>query len=76
MGRKIEKKYLAGLKFHYSEANEVETGEGLTERQYTSMMRDLTPDDVMDWADRGSFIILVTADGQKYCVQKKAGDAA
>lgn len=62
MKEKIDKKYLAGLKYRDS----------VPHVEYTPRERDLTPDDVLDWLDKGDCVVVVTADGQKYTVPKQS----
>lgn len=63
----IDKKHLEGLVFKSSKPKKTETG---TVNVPTE--RALTPDDVLDWKDSGGSVNIVTADGQKYTVTKKA----
>lgn len=69
MAEAIEKKYLAGLKITGSKP--VKTEEGIR-HQLTE--RPLQPGDVLAWFDRGSEIVLVSADGRKHVVIKKAAE--
>lgn len=63
----IDKKYLEGLVSRSAKSKKTETG---TVNVPTE--RALTPADVLDWKDNGKSVTIVTADGQKYCVAKKA----
>ena len=65
----IDKKLLAGLVFKSSRAKK--TDEGTTN---IPTERTLTPADVLDWKDTGANVIIVTADGQKYTVNKKSAE--
>lgn len=69
MAKAIDAKYLKGLVYR-SSAFEKDKENGTT--RHLPVKRDLTPEDVLDWKDNGSTITLVTADGQKYVVEKKA----
>lgn len=69
--QKIDKKYLAGLQFRDATREEAETEDG-RKVVNTPITRDLTVDDVLDWTDNGPSVTLVTADGRKYTVEKKA----
>lgn len=71
MAELIEKKYLAGLKFKSAKATK--TAEG-TKNIPTE--RALQPGDVLDWKDNGATVTMVTADGQKYTVEKAAAAKA
>jgi urease accessory protein UreE len=71
MAKPIDKKYLAGLTFRSSKAKKV-TGEDGTKVQHVPVERELTAEDVLDWKDTGAAVVIVTADGQKYTVEKKA----
>lgn len=67
MAEQIDKKYLAGLKYKSSEKDK-ESG------AFVSTKRQLQPADVLDWAEKGDTVIIVTADGQKHKVSKKAAE--
>jgi hypothetical protein len=62
--KQIDGKFLSGLTYRTSKQGEDGT-------RYIPETRDLTPADVLDWKDNGATIILVTADGRKYTVDKK-----
>jgi urease accessory protein UreE len=67
----IDAKYLKDLTFRSVERKRVkENGEERT--VYVPQDRELTVDDVLAIRDTGPEIIIVTADGQKYTVSKKA----
>lgn len=70
MAERIDAKYLKGLKFRSSEGKQV-MDDGREVIRYTAAERNMKPDDVLDWRDTGSDIILVTADGQKVTVSKE-----
>jgi len=71
--KQIDPKLLAGLKFHDAEQKEV-MEDGRKKMVSVQTARELTPDDVLDWVDKGDAISFVTADGQKYLVEKKAAE--
>lgn len=64
MSEAIDKKLLAGLKFRSSKPGK--------DGGFVPTERNLTPGDVLDWAENGSVVTIVTADGQKYKVDKNA----
>lgn len=66
---KIDRKYLTGLKFRGSAAKETKE-DGRTKTRYVPFERALKPEDVLSYADKGAYIVIVTADGQKYTVDK------
>lgn len=68
MSEAIDKKYLSGLKFR--SAKPAKEGSG-----FVSTERPLTPADVLDWADKGAVVVIVTTDGRKYTVDKNAKPA-
>lgn len=63
----IDKKLLEGLVFRSSKQKKGESG---TTNIPTE--RALTPADVLDWKDNGATVIIVTGDGKKHTVTKKA----
>lgn len=65
----IDVKYLVGLKYRSAEEKEVKTDNG-PKKKFFPLERPLNPEDVMDWADKGDYVVIVTADGQKYTVSK------
>ena len=65
----IDKKFLTGLK--YRSSNPKKTDEGTVN---IPTERALKVEDVLDWKDTGAGVIIVTADGQKYNVDKKAAE--
>lgn len=67
----IDPKLLDGLKFRYSEENVI-VENGRKVRKYLSKERPLTPEDVLSMKDYGDSIVIVTADGQKIALKKKA----
>lgn len=71
MARTIDPKYLAGLKFNFAEKRTAKK-DGREVVRNIPQQRDLAPDDVMDWKDYGDYVVIVTLDGQKYNVPKKA----
>lgn len=72
MADAIDKTYLAGLTFRSAKAVKVK-GEDGERVQHRTVERPLTPADVLDWKDNGATLVIVTADGQKHVVGKKAG---
>jgi hypothetical protein len=73
--KQIDPKLLAGLTFRTSKVRKGKPGED-DATMHDRVERDLTPDDVLDWADNGATVTVVTADGQKYRIDKKAASAA
>lgn len=71
MAKAIDKKYLAGLKYRGADQKEVEQ-DGRKRLVGVPFERALEPADVLDWADKGAEVVLVTADGQKLTVAKSA----
>lgn len=70
----IDKKFLDGLTFRGATTETVKDEEsGREVARSVPFSRPLESDDILDWTDNGSAIILVTADGKKYTVAKKAG---
>ena len=67
----IERKYLAGLKYRGAERKVTEEN-GRKKQVGVPFERALRPEDVLSWADLGDSVQLVTADGRKYTVAKKA----
>ena len=67
MAEQIDKKYLAGLKFKSSKKDK-ESG------AFVPTERALQPADVLDWKDKGDTVVIVTADGKKHTVNKKAAE--
>jgi urease accessory protein UreE len=68
-GEKIDKKYLAGLKFSTSKEQEKDEN-GKKRIVHIPVVRAMTPDDVLDWKEVGSEIVIVAKDGKKYRVPK------
>lgn len=60
----LDKKHLAGLKYRTSEKDK--------EGNHSPKVCALKPERLLDWKEDGSIITLVTADGQKYKVDKNA----
>ena len=69
MPEAIDKKFLAGLKYRSSKP--VKTEDGV---RHQATERALRPEDVLDWKDLGATVVIVTADGQKITVDKKAAE--
>jgi len=68
----IDRKFLKGLTFRSSKTVKGEDGS----KKYQATERALTPSDVLDWLDKGETVVVVTADGRKYEVNKKAAEKA
>ena len=68
----IDGKYLRGLVFRSSKAVKGEDGSV----KYQPTERKLQVGDVLDWADQGETVVIVTADGKKHLVNKKAAEKA
>jgi len=65
----IDPKWLKGLIFRDAERKEVKE-DGEKKVKYFPIERALEPADVLTWTDNGATITFVTADGQKYTVDK------
>ena len=63
----IDAKYLKGLVYRSSEPRKTEEG-----TRHVPTERELAPGDVLDWKDNGATVTIVTGDGQKHVVEKKA----
>jgi hypothetical protein len=74
MAKAIDKKWLEGTAFRYSESEEV-VKDGRKTKQYVLKERPLTPDDVLDWKETADTVVFVTGDGQKITVDKTKGKA-
>ncbi len=68
----IDKSLLEGLTFRTSKEVEVKDEEGKKKKEYQKIVRPLTPEDVLDWKDNGARVTIVTRDGKKHEVEKKA----
>lgn len=68
-GGMIDAKYLQGLTFKSSEKKRTTTN-GEERTVYVPQERELAVEDVLAVRDAGTEMIFVTADGQKYTVQK------
>ncbi len=66
MAKPINKKYLAGLTFRTNQVVKGEEG-----NRFAPLERELTPDDVLNWREEGTVLIIITADGRKYRVDRK-----
>lgn len=66
----IDEKLLQGLRFRYSE-EKIVTENGRKIKKYIPQERDLTVDDILSMKDYGDSLMIVTADGKKYSIQKK-----
>jgi len=73
MAKAIEAKFLKGLTITVLQKKKIK-GEDGDEVRKVLVKRDLTPDDVLDWKDKGDAVVIVTADGQKHVVAKRGGD--
>lgn len=65
----IDGKFLKGLTFRSSKPVKGEEG-----TKHQPIERALKPADVLDWLDKGDTVVIVTADGRKYQVDKKAAE--
>jgi len=66
----IDKKYLEGLKHRSAKSKETEEGTVNVPVEVA-----LKPEHVMDWVDNGDHVVIVTTDGRKHKVSKKAEKA-
>ena len=57
-------------KFFTGATKEVTEKDGRKHVQSTPFKRPLTEADVLDWADKGSSVVIVAADSQKHIVKK------
>jgi len=72
MAKAINAKLLEGLIFRTTVEKKV-TGKDKKEKKIRQAVeRPLTPDDVLEWKDKGDEVVIVTKDGQKYTVSKKS----
>jgi hypothetical protein len=62
----IPVEYLDGLVFRSSKPKKTDTGKANIPTE-----RPLTTDDVLSWKDNGETVTIITADGQKYTVDKE-----
>ncbi len=67
--KKIDSKWLEGLKFHYAEKNMVEKN-GRKTLQATRKERSLKEGDILDWKDYPDKVVIVSKDGMKHTVEK------
>jgi len=67
MAEQIDKKLLTGLKFRSSK--KASEGGGFVPTE-----RNLAPADVLNWKDNGDTVTIVTKDGKKHVVNKKAAE--
>ena len=72
---RIDKKYLKDLTFSSSRTREKEGKDGKKIIQHLPTERALQPEDVLSWKDYGETIVMVTADGHKYTVEKSSAAA-
>lgn len=70
MAEQIDGKWLKGLVFRTSERKQPK-GEAA---RHVPVERKLRPSDVLAWEDQGETIVIVTADGSKYSVDKTAAE--
>jgi len=70
MAEQIDGKWLKGLLFRTSERKQPK-GEAA---RHVPVERKLRPSDVLDWRDTGETLVIVTADGRKHIVDKKAAE--
>jgi hypothetical protein len=69
MAKAIDRKWLGGIAFRYSESEEV-VKDGRKTKQYVLKERPLTQDDVLDWRKTADAVVFVTGDGRKITVDK------
>jgi hypothetical protein len=70
--KSIDAKYLDGLTFRDVKQQKVKTEDGDMMKMFP-FDRPLTPDDVLDWVDKGDTVSIVTGDGQRHIIDKKSG---
>jgi hypothetical protein len=68
----IDAKLLKGLTFKGAEVKTITDDQGKEKEKSVAFERKLTPDDVLKWEDMGDQVKIITADGRKYFVDKKA----
>lgn len=66
MSEAINTQYLEGLTFLSAEREQTEEG-----ARNIPTERELTPEDVLAWADRGDSVVIVAKDGRKHEVFKE-----
>ncbi|HIJ95790.1 MAG TPA: hypothetical protein HPP94_08665 [Desulfuromonadales bacterium] len=72
----IDRKFLEGLVFKGATVETVtDEDSGREVARSKPFSRPLEQNDVLDWVDNGDTVTLVTADGKKYTVAKKAEKA-
>ncbi len=69
MAKPINKKYLAGLTFRTNQVID-----GADGRRFIPVERELTQDDVLNWREEGSVLVIITADGRKQRVERNIPD--
>jgi hypothetical protein len=68
----LNPQWLKGLTYRGTTAKPVEE-DGRKKVTYVTFERPLEAGDVLDWKDKGTTVVIVTKDGRKYSVSKKAG---
>lgn len=71
---KIDAKYLEGLTFSGAEEKTIKV-DGKDKVKNIPFTRAATPEDVLDWKDKGDTIGIVMNDGMKYEIEKGSGKA-
>lgn len=71
MPEKIDSKYLKGLRFRSSDPVKGRSEDGQETIKHIPNERALKIEDVLDWKDCGTEVVIVAADGQKHRVAKK-----
>jgi urease accessory protein UreE len=71
--KQLDPKYLSGLKHRTTEVREVkDKDDGRQKKKHFPIEREMTSADVLSWKDNGATVTIVTADGRKLTVDKKA----
>jgi len=73
MPKAIEAKYLMGLTITVLAEKKIKGADG-EEIRRVPVERELTPEDVLDWKDKGDAVTIVAADGTKHIVSKRGGE--
>jgi hypothetical protein len=70
----VDRKHLKGITFRGAISKEVEVN-GKKRLKWTAFERDMTPDDVLSFVDKGSNVVIVGKDGRKHIVNKSEAKA-
>jgi hypothetical protein len=68
----LNPQWLKGFMFRGATPKATEE-DGRKKVTYVPFERPLETGDVLDWKDKGTTVVIVTKDGRKYSVSKKAG---